>query len=325
MEAEMGYERSFYSSVTVSGFTGSNSSHYSETVPINITVHVETEPFEESVANCSRSIVRLCGVIAGAEAAMCAAIINRTECVSKSLVTGFYNYIISSLSIKRAEVDNALKAALGRIYELGKTGADCQTMLSRDYERISSRYKRLFDELDREYIKRLMSIDRSAFFLSETVLKEVVFAQNFSAAGGIMAMTEGCAQRNRFLVSGLYKKVKSIIDSLKGFIDKKRNFFNSIDAVLINKTEEQGAVYFPVIFLETVSLDDEDEPLREVFTPPFDMPAIDKDDIFASMGNGISKQDDEILDKEFKALAESSFNEAEARVYETMLELWSRR
>jgi hypothetical protein len=323
----MAYEQSFYESITVSGFTSSNNSHYSETVPVNITVYVETEPFDESVNNCNESIDRLCGVIVGTKTAMCSAIIDKTNSISKSLINGFYNYIISSLTIKKAEVDNASKAALGRIYELGKSGSSCLTMLSRDYERISSRYKRLFDELDRECIKRLMSIDRSAFFLSENVLGEVVFAQNFSAAGSVAAMTEGSVQRNRFLVSGLYKKVKQIIDSVKGYIDKKRNFFNSIDEVLINKNGERGAIYIPVIFMETDSLDNTGEPLKEVFTPMYNLniPPGEKEALFDSWQTGINKADDEILDKEFKTLAEDSFNESEARVYETMLELWSKR
>ncbi|MDR0878143.1 MAG: hypothetical protein LBN21_08830 [Treponema sp.] len=338
----MGYSQSFHDSVNVSGSVsvsypasehgGSTTAYYSENVPIDVTINVATEPFDASVSGVNHSIDLLTGAVTVMNAAQCAAIQEKTTNVSQALINGFYGTINSELSRQMQSLSNEFKSKIGLILEQGKAVTQQQQVMETDYHRISSRYRSVFANLDDECHKRILALDRSAFDLSEKVLQYMLNGIVSESAGSLVSSQEESSSRAMILTSGLYKKTQAVIENLLAYISQDRVFQEQLAASLNEETAgDLEAVYVPVIFsegdrLESASL------LQECFQPPWEnenaKTAIAEEAASYSTEKGrweeISEDERASLNREFNALAESSFidDPTQKRINDTMMNLW---
>ena len=114
----MSYTRSFSKNIAVkysgtvnypasqNGGTMSYSGTAYETV--NVDIHVDTNPFDQSVASCNNSVNGLTASVGAMNAAQCLAISENADKVSKSLIDGFFHTVRTDLSTQRAELEQSI-------------------------------------------------------------------------------------------------------------------------------------------------------------------------------------------------------------------------
>jgi len=347
----MSYSESYSASVHYSGSVsfsypasqngGHGTANYSGDVPINVTINVNTAPFDGSVDRFKTSVDALGGSVAAMHAAQCAAIHKTGEEVSASLINGFFGTINMELSQQIQALDSAIKAGFALILEQGKAVTDKNSAMEGDYNRISSRYIKLFADLDDECYKRIFALDKKSFSLSEKVLKELVNESSCNAAAvNLLGIEEVSSSRILVFVSSLNRKALEVLKTLHDYITQESRINALINSFLFN--EESGGnipLCIPVVWCESDVTEGQGTG-QDCFIPEY-LDQIDQQqgkeaiaekvkgfcsDDSSSKWGPMEEAEKEALNREFSLLAESHFgNDGEGkddRVYRTMLSLW---
>jgi hypothetical protein len=343
----MSYSKNYSASVPYSGSVsysypasqngGRGTAHFSGSVPVNVTINVNTAPFDGSVDRFKASIGALGVSVAAMHAAQCAAIQQTATEVSASLINGFFGTINTELSQQLQALDSAIKANFGLIQQQGKAVTDKKSVMEGDYNRISSRYLKLFADLDNECYKRIYALDKQSFTLSEKVQKQLLSESSSDAtAVNLLGIDEVSSSKTLVFASSLNRKALEVLQTLHDYITQEFRINSLIDTFLFN--EETGGhipVCIPVIWLES-DMPEGGAVGRECFIPnQIDQRGkqiiTEKVNTFCSgfspsAWETLEEPEKEPLNREFNALAESYFagadEETEQRVYKTMLSLW---
>ena len=169
----MSYTRHFSKTITVhysgsvsypasqSGGYKSYSGSTNETIHFNVTV--DTDPFDESVEKMKGGVDLLTGSVAATEAAQVQSIRENSHTIGQTIISGFFRTVKSDISQQIAELRTRTDALLVQLNELAKRCNDKRRQMGVDYQRISSRYAKIFDDLNKELDNRIHSIDEPVF------------------------------------------------------------------------------------------------------------------------------------------------------------------
>jgi hypothetical protein len=342
----MSYTQRYHDSITVSGSKtvsypksesgGTQTVHYSETVPLDITINVLTQPFDDSVSNTNRSIDMLTGAVVAMNAAQCAAITQSSKEVSTHIIDGFFGTIKSELSQQIQALDSAIKAGFGLIAEQGKAISAQKETVEADYYRISSRYTTLFQDIDDECYKRIYALDKQSFKLCENSGEKLLCETTSNAAAkSLLEIEEESASKNMLAVSGMTRKTRDVLKTLHDYITQETQISTLINSFLYEETVENNSdLFIPVIFFEssnTAAKSNVQDCALQNFISDADKKIISKKliDFAVKTPNNrwVKMQDEEktALDKELNSLCEAQFSgsdEIQNRVYKTMINLW---
>ena len=338
----MSYSRSYHESVHYSGSVhytypasehgGSGSASYSGSVPVNVTINVDTRPFDGSVNQFNNSVDILAGSVVAMKTAQCVAIQQTAAEVSSSIINGFFGTIKTELSQQLQALDSAIKATLGLLIQQGKAVTDIKNVMEGDYNRISSRYIRLFDDLDNECYKRIYALDKQSFTLAEKVQKELLSESSSNAAAlNLLGIEEISSSKTFVFVSSLNRKALEVLHALHSYITQESRITSLVNSFLSNDEIKENIPFFiPVVWTESDILEG-GTVKHESFIPDYlgDRAVADQADRFCSGMSAwktLDSAEKEALNREFGTLAESCFagsnDETEQRVYKTMLGLW---
>ena len=343
----MSYNRSYHASVQYSGSVGysypasehggSGTAHYSGSVPVDVTIHVDTNPFDGSINRFKSSVNALSGSVVAMNAAQCAAIKKTAQEVSASVINGFFGMINTELSQQLQALDSAINAGLGLIQSQGKAVTEKKGDMETDYNRISSRYVKLFADLDDECYKRIIALDRPSFNLSRKVLRELINESTCDAAAvNLISIDETSSSKVNVFVSSMNRKTLEILQTLHSYINQESNIKSLIDSFLFNEElNEKMLICIPVIWSESDLLEG-DGVSNDCYIPdPVEQQGKQSisDKVNKYCGNtekakwkSADKLEKETLNREFNLLAETQFassdEEIQQRVYKTMMSLW---
>lgn len=338
----MGYRMSYSEQITVSGVVsgsypssqsgGSLKLRYSESVPININIYVDSDPFDVSVNSCNYTINSLTGTITGMNAAQCVAIEESSQQISDSMIKGFYGMINSELSSQMAVLNSNFKVKITLIMAMAKEIQNRKNIMDNDYMRITSRYYNIFTDLDNEVQKRITALDTKVFNLSVNVQQEILKRSATSSAGHFTAARECYDNRIIMLISNLYKKTKNAITNMYNYISQEETFSENITRSLDKESNAGSAeIFIPVILAESDILDGEGESVATYSSRycagEFDdrinsevMSYCSDSTEWFDISDAMRKQ----LDNEFNTIAEVAFaNGEDERLYKTIMRLWN--
>jgi len=342
----MSYRQNYSGSVSYSGSVpysypasqngGSGTAHYSGSVPVNITINVNTEPFDGSVNHLNRSVDVLTGSVVAMNAAQCAAIQQTAKEVSGTIISGFFGTIKTELSQQLQALDSAIKATFGLLVQQGKAVTAKKDVMEGDYNRISSRYVSLFTDLDNECHKRIYALDKQSFILSEKMQKELRESSSNTTALNLLNIEEITSSKTLMFISSLNRKAHEVLQTLHEYITQETRMNALINSLLSNDEIDENIPFFiPIVWTESDMLEG-DNVKHETFIPDYmsqqeNMAIVEKTDSFCSgisqsEWKSITEAERKALNREFNTLAEFSFagldDETEQRIYKTMLSLW---
>jgi len=343
----MSYSKNYSTSVHYSGSVsysypssqngGSGTAHYSGDIPIDVTINVDTAPFDNSINRYNTSIVALGGSVAAMQAAQCMAIRKTAEEVSASIINGFFGTISTELTQQMLALDSAVKAGFALIHEQGKAVSERKDTMEGDYNRISSRYMKLFNDLDDECYKRIFALDKQSFNLSQKVQKDLISDSSCNAAAlNLLSIDEVSSSKTLVFVSSLNRKALDVLKTMHEYITQEDAIKSLIDSFLFNdQINENVLLCIPVIWSESDLLENKGEN-HDCFIPDY----IDQQgkqaitekintfcgDVSRAKWEAAETSEKKSINREFNLLAESHFaasgEETDQRVYKTMLSLW---
>lgn len=169
----MSYQRTFNKTIEIhysgtvsyppseSGGTKSYSGTARENV--QVTINVDTDPFDNSVKACNNHVAALTTGVAATETAEIISIKENSLKIGNTVIEGFFNNIRLEVSSKIMELTKRVEALLMDVKEKSDRLTSIKAQMETDYQRLADRYGHLFTELNTELENRVMALDMPVF------------------------------------------------------------------------------------------------------------------------------------------------------------------
>lgn len=255
----MSYRRHYTGHVHYSGSVSYPASQsggtvsYSGSEPVYITIEVNTDAFDNSIIHCNQSLNGLTSAVVTTEAAQVAAKQKATKKISDSIINGFFQYVGADLSQKIKELVSKCESFF---FALTGHKENCLTknkQMQTDYNRITKRYSKIFEDLDKETVTRIAQLDKPTFqfadmaqnLINQKVNNELLGISTVSANESIHLETLLSCSHIKQQASALLKKAENY---LQGTYKLERSLTG-----MFEKGEQEGDVLLPILYLETTN------------------------------------------------------------------------
>jgi len=336
----MSYSRSYRETITVSGSKSATVSypasqnggsttvtvHYTEHVPVNVNIHVDTNPFDSSIQNCNRNVNALTGAVVATEAAQIASIHKNSKKIAGTIIQGFFKNIRFELSAQITELTQKIDTHLMHLHELSKQLINKQKQMETDYYRTSDRYLKIFGDLNNELSNRISELNRPAFQFKQQMDK-----QSDRNSGNDLVNTvtifgaEGGNLQSKISASITKKRALDAINQANVFLRKQKILENTINRSMLN--EEISALrYSPVCLVEMY--EDKDQTSKVVYQPDY-LSKIEANKVIeyleAEQWSNLSKEKRESIQRYFISELNTTYFSADShtrRVREAMIKMF---
>ncbi|OFY44337.1 MAG: hypothetical protein A2X18_01650 [Bacteroidetes bacterium GWF2_40_14] len=224
------------------------------TIPVQINIELDTDQFESSVRICERNVDLLTAAVVATEVAEVESRERNSIKVADSIINGFFRYIRSEISQQVTELSQKAESQLMLLRELMKTALSKKGQMEQDFLRISGRYRKIFEDLDRELSNRIFAIDKPAFEFKMESDNHIVRTLNNDLISTISVF----GAENSNLIASLStsvtkKRTLDTIDKAKLFLMHQKRFALSIQDSMLNEYIE-GTLYSPVCYVESSNI-----------------------------------------------------------------------
>jgi hypothetical protein len=214
-------------------------------------IEVDTNPFDHSVENCNASVKTLTGAVVATEAAQLVSIDKNSRKVAGTIIDGFFGYIRSEISQQVMELSQKIDAHLLHLRELAKNCVAKQKQMETDYNRISSRYLKIFSDLNKELENRIFELNKPAFvFKSDNDKHAIRTTGNDLVSTILVSGLEGGELQAKISASVAKKRALDTINQAHIFLWKQKKLQSTINQSMLNESVT-ATRFSPVYFIET--------------------------------------------------------------------------
>jgi len=218
---------------------------------IQVYIDVDTNPFDNSVEHCNTNVNLLTGAVVATEVAQIASINKNSKKVASTIVNGFFGYIKSEISQQISELTQNIDAQLIHLKELSDACVAKKKQMEGDFNRISSRYIKIFDDLNKELSNRIMELDKPTFvFKNELDNQSIRSVKNDMVNTVLVFGKEGGMLNSKLGVTLAKKRALDTLNQAKIFLLQQKDLNYTVQRSMINEnvTSKQ---YSPVCFIES--------------------------------------------------------------------------
>jgi len=261
----MSYTRKYHESIEVretksetfsypasqTGGTKTVTVSFHKVVPVEVKIHVDTKPFDKGVSRVNSNIDVLTGAVVASEAAQVASIHENSKKVGKTIVNGFFSYIRSEISQQITELTQNIDSQLMHLRELSIAVVNKKKQMFNDFERISSRYIKIFDELNSELSNRIYELDKPTFlFKKETDKQAIRSVSNDLVNTATVFGFENSDLHTKISTSIAKKRAYDTILKARKFLSEQNTLNKKIHRSMLNENLD-GFKFAPLCFVET--------------------------------------------------------------------------
>lgn len=230
---------------------------YSGTIPVNITVYVDTDDFDRSVRHCNTSLNGLTAAVIATEAAQVESKRTSSRRIADTLIRGFFNYVGADLAQKIKELAAKCEATFLELMDQKKTCMAKTTQMQDDYQMISKRYSKIFEDLDRETVSRIEQLDRPAFQFAEMAQGVVDRSSNSDLLGmATISANENIRLEAVLSCSHVKMQAKNLISTANEYLKGTYRLASTVSNMLTDESDGHD-IHLPVIYFESVNDDNQ--------------------------------------------------------------------
>lgn len=252
----MSYRKTYTGRVHYSGSVSYPSSQsggvksYSGSVPITISIDVDTDEFDQSISSCHNSVNALTASVAATEVAHVLAKEKSATKISNSIVKNFFDYLGGDLSLRLQELQASCESLLVQLVSYKNSCISKQTQMETDYRRISERYTKIFEDLNHELESRIKTLDKATILFAEDAQAVV----DRSAETETLGIATISAEENRRLEatltsSHLKQATQDMTLQVREFLERTYTLTNKLSNMLGERGENEE-IMIPVLYLE---------------------------------------------------------------------------
>ncbi len=261
----MSYSRSYHETITVrgsktvsvsypasqSGGSTSVTVNYTENVPIDVNIHVDTVPFDHSVDKCNTNVNLLTTAVVATETAQVASINKNSQKVADTIIGGFFGYIRSEISQQVAELSQQIDAQIMHLRELAQSCVAKKKQMENDYNRISGRYFKIFNDLNHELDNRVYELDKPTFVFKKETDSQKNRTSGNDLVGTVAIFGSECGGLQSKLSASIAKKrALDTLNQAKIFLWQQKKLNHTIQQSMLNENDSSRK-YSPVCLIET--------------------------------------------------------------------------
>lgn len=235
------------------GGSVSFSESYSQDVPIDVNIHVDTDPFDNSVNYCNSHVHTLTDAVVATEMAEIIAKKENALKIGSAVITGFFDVIGSDLRMQINKLTQDADTLLLKLRGLAAACVKKQIQMENDYNRISKRYFDIFNDLNRELENRIFELDKPAFtFKRETDKQKGRTSDNdLVSTVAVFGMESGELQ-SKISASITKKRALDTLNKARMFLLQQKSMNNAIQRRSFSENKE-GYFAVPVCYAQTVN------------------------------------------------------------------------
>ncbi len=260
------YSETVSKTITVSypEVKGGGSKSVTVDIPIDVNIHVDTNPFDQSVEHCGENVNLLTAAVVATESAEIISKKKNSVKVANSIIGGFYGYIRSEISQQIAELSQNIDAHLMHLKELAQSCFAKKKQMETDYHRITSRYVKIFEDLNNELSNRIHELDRPSFvFKKETDNQKIRTTDNQLVNTVAIGGAESGSLQSRIGASLAKKRAFDALCKAKSFLLQQKQLNTTIQRSMFNESVT-NSIYTPICFIEKNNVGNQSD--KTVFT-----------------------------------------------------------
>lgn len=261
----MSYRKTYTGRVHYSGSVSYPSSQsggvksYSGSVPITISIDVDTDEFDQSISSCHNSVNALTASVAATEVAHVLAKEKSATKISNSIVKNFFDYLGGDLSLRLQELQASCESLMMQLVSYKNSCVSKQAQMETDYRRISERYTKIFEDLNHELESRIKTLDKATMLFAEDA--EAVVDR--SVATETLGIATISAEENRRLEatltsSHLKQATQDMTLQVREFLERTYILASKLSSMLEERGENEE-IMLPTLYLETSSAQHDSE------------------------------------------------------------------
>lgn len=226
---------------------------YSGSEPVYITIEVDTVAFDNSIVNCNQSIDGLTTAVVATEAAQIAAKQDAAKKISHSILDGFFQYVGADLSQKIKELASKCESLFFALSGHKENCLSKNKQMQDDYSRITRRYSKVFDDLDKETVSRIAQLDKPTFQFADTA-QDVISRKYNNELLGISTVSANESVRLETLLScsHIKQQASTLLKKTENYMQGIYRLERSL-AGMFEKGGQEEDVLLPIIYLETTN------------------------------------------------------------------------
>lgn len=254
----MSYRRSYTGYVHYSGTVSYPASQnggsvsYSGSEPVYITIDVDTNAFDASVGHCNNAVNALTGAVVATEAAQVESKRQASKQIASTIVKGFFDYVGADLSQKIKELSSKCESLFIALMGHKDNCLSKSKQMEDDYNRISKRYSKIFEDLDKETVSRIEVLDKPAFQFAESAQNLVDRNSNTELLGiSTISANESIKLETVLSCSHVKQQASVLLDKANCYLQGTYRLANSVRDML-DDSQAENDILLPVMFVESV-------------------------------------------------------------------------
>lgn len=254
----MSYRRSYTGYVHYSGTVSYPASQnggsvsYSGSEPVYITIDVDTNAFDASVGHCNNAVNALTGAVVATEAAQVESKRQTSKQIASTIVKGFFDYVGADLSQKIKELSSKCESLFIALMGHKDNCLSKSKQMQDDYNRISKRYSKIFEDLDKETVSRIEVLDKPTFQFAESAQNLVDRNSNTELLGiSTISANENIKLETVLSCSYVKQQASVLLDKANCYLQGTYRLANSVRDML-DDAQAENDILLPVMFVESV-------------------------------------------------------------------------
>lgn len=254
----MSYRRSYTGYVHYSGTVSYPASEnggsvsYSGSEPVYITIDVDTNAFDASVGHCNNAVNALTGAVVATEAAQVESKRQASKQIASTIVKGFFDYVGADLSQKIKELSSKCESLFIALMGHKDNCLSKSKQMQDDYNRISKRYSKIFEDLDKETVSRIEVLDKPTFQFAESAQNLVDRNSNTELLGiSTISANENIKLETVLSCSHVKQQASVLLDKANCYLQGTYRLANSVRDML-DDAQAENDILLPVMFVESV-------------------------------------------------------------------------
>lgn len=215
-------------------------------------VVITTEPMAREMLHVADKVSTVSSAVSSMSRAICDAELQSANRVCEKVDQGFLGVIMSQISQKKVLALTTATSQLERMRQLAQILVRIKEQMGRDYERITSRYTKLFRKLGDALRSRIYEIDRPAADVSDTQYVAMEHRVLINAAAIPVLEQDVEVATAALSVARCKADCCRVIDGVRTLVEHGNVLRAAMTSIVADKSvSKRETVYMPVVIMSS--------------------------------------------------------------------------
>jgi hypothetical protein len=181
---------------------------------------VDTTPMADELQSVSNHVKGTTAAVVTMQTAVIAAENDGAGKVCSNVNRGFFTLMRSQISQKIASKQSRVEALLLHLGQQRRQLLGIKANMEREYHRITQRYKKIFDDVNKELQSRITQLDQPVFDLVNKQMKTSSNRMNALSGWASTSQAEGLTKAQQITVSNMKRNAQLALEQTTDFLEQ---------------------------------------------------------------------------------------------------------